>query len=83
MDNPINPVKTVASLKVWHMVVIALLFGAVCLVIGYVINEFVVIRNIVEAPTGEKFIKNSIYKPLSKVDGTEAAQKVVARGAKK
>lgn len=55
MENPINPnpVKTVASLKVWHMVVIALLFGAVYLVISYVVNEFVVISHIVTESTGE------------------------------
>lgn len=83
MENPINPVKTVASLKVWHVVVIALLFGAFCLVIGYIINEYVVIRNVVTASTGEQFLQNSIYKPLKKEDATKAADKVVARGAKK
>lgn len=83
MENPINPVKTVASLKVWHVIVIALLFGALCLVLGYVINEFVVIRNVVTASTGEQFIKNSLYKPLAKADATKAADKVVSRGTKK
>lgn len=83
MENPINPVKTVAGLKVYQALIIALLFGAVCLAIGYVINQFVVVPNIVTASTGEQFIKYSVYKPLKKEDATKAADKVVARGVKK
>lgn len=78
MDNPINPVKTVASLKLWHV----LLLVAITVAVLYFVNNHLIVRNVITASTGETFLRNSFWKPLKAADATKAADKALAVKAK-
>lgn len=83
MDNPINPVKTVASLKVWHLFLLVFAAGAAFLGLCYVLSNYVFITNVISSPSGEVFHRTSFLKPIKAADAVKIAERAVAGKPKK